>query len=146
MDMTMIETKGPRPYHIGRMSLPKDDGNLGRALGARLKAKGYKINLFPADWTEPRYPGDSIMRVDLVRGDEIGDVRVQWYGNGLKPTPDDKLKVGAFLPGYETSSPGDTPKWWPDKDKWVNNRAAASRTFTQYVIAAIRDGWRPRCT
>lgn len=128
--MTMIETKGPRPYHAGRLA----------------RGEAAKTVKTPAAWKEPKYPGDSILQVDLVRGDEWGDIRVQWYGNGMKPTPDDKLKVGAFLPGYETSSPGDTPKWWPDKDEWVDSRLAASSVFMKYMIAAIRDGWRPRCT
>ncbi len=141
--MSMIETKGPRPYHVGRKHPLR---MIGYSTGTktfieRLKAKGYKIEWRPADWTEPKYPGDSIMIARLVKGDEFGDVRVQWYGNGLKPKDDDTLKVGTFLPGVVECPPGDTPKCWPEKSEYVYSKDEASRIFVQYVIEAFRDGW-----
>lgn len=141
--MPQAEVKGPRPYHVAGVGPVKflDYARPARA-SERFKRLGRVLNWRPTDWTEPRYPGDSILRVDLVRGDEFGDVRVQWYGNGLTQKDGDKLKVGSFTPGYETSSPGDTPKWWPDRDEWVESKSAASKIFMQFVIAAIRQGWR----
>lgn len=142
----MIEA--PRPYHTGRfaMKFPRNEQyeKVGRALGQRLREKGFRLDYYPADWTEPKYPGDSIMRVDLVRGDELGDVRVQWYGDGLKPKDNDSLKVGTFLPGVEECSPGDTPKVWPERSEYVHSKAAAARILVQYLIAAFRDGWSVR--
>lgn len=118
--MTMIETKGPRPYHAGRFTEPKR----------------------PADWRTPKYPGDSILYVGLVRGDEMGDVRVQWYGNGLKQEDGDSLKVGSFLPGEVQSSPGDTPKVWPERSEYVTDKETAAKLFLAYVTEAVRNGWR----
>lgn len=140
--MSMIETKGPRPYHVAteRMKFPKYD-DAARAFAKRIARKGYKVEWQPADWVEPRYPGDSIMIVHLVKGDEIGDVRVQWYGDYAVAQPGDRLKVGTFLPGVVECSPGDTPKVWPEKSAWVNDRAAASKLLIQYLIVAFRDGW-----
>lgn len=145
MSMNATDTKGPRPYHVGRMKFPKqaDYESSARVFAERLKAKGFTVDFQPPSvWTEPRYPGDTILIVHLVKGDELGDVRVQWYGNGLTAQPDDKLKVGSFTPGYDECSPGDTPKFWPDKSEWFNDRDAASRQLVQYLIAAFRDGWR----
>lgn len=117
--------KGPRPYHVS---------------ATRAVAPELRVHWQPADWREPQYPGDAIMRVDLTRGDEIGDVRVQWYDDGI-------LKVGSFTPGYEQCSPGDTPKFWPDKDAWIKGdpaqcKADASKQLVHFLIAAFRDGWR----
>lgn len=119
----MIEPR-PRPYHTGRFA-------------DRIKSVNATLSNFrPADWTEPKYPGDAILRVDLVRGDEFGGIRVQW---GFK---DDQLKVGAFLPGVEECPPGDTPKVWPEKSEMVADKAAASKAVVRYLVEAIRDGWR----
>lgn len=140
--MSMIETKGPRPYHVGRAATRAlDYGTGAQAFAARLKAAGYKIDPRPADWRDPQYPGDTIMIVRLTKGDEIGDVRVQWYGNGVEAKDDDRLKVGSFLPGVIECSPGDTPKCWPERWEWVTDKAAASRLLVQYLIVAFRMGW-----
>lgn len=138
----MTPDKGPRPYHVAteKLRFPKDDGRLGRALAEKLRAHGFRLTCTwepPASWTEPKYPGDSMLRVDLVRGDELGDVRVQWYD-------DTTLKVGAFLPGVTECSPGDTPKTWPEKFSWVTTKDEASKQVVQFLIAAYRDGWSPR--
>lgn len=121
--MTMIETKGPRPYHVATTAVIG-----GNRLG----------QMYPANWREPQYPGDSILQADLVKDDVLGDVRVQWYS-------DECMKVGKFVPGYEECSPGDTPKWWPDKHEWARDRATASRAFVQFLIEAIREGWSIKC-
>lgn len=61
-------------------------------------------------WTEAKYPGDAVRILMLYRRDErgrieLGDIRIQDYGN--------VLRVGAFLPGECECSPGDTPKTFP---------------------------------
>lgn len=135
--MNTAALKGPRPYHVGRAPAHGLNYSTGaRSFVERFKAIGPIINWRPTEWTEPRYPGDSILLVDLVRGDEFGDIRVQW---GFK---DDRLKVCSFTPGYEECPPGDTPKTWPDRDEYVSDKAAASKVVMQFLIAAIREGWR----
>lgn len=118
--MTHVDAdKGPRPYHTAtpRMAVPPSE--------RRFSA---------LEWQTPKYPGDAVLSLLLRKGDELGDVRVQWY-------KDDALRVAAFLPGYETSFPGDTPKMNPERDEWVTTREEASRVYVQYIIAAFRDGW-----
>lgn len=109
--------KGPRPYHIGRFThiaapAPTPD----------------------REWREAAYPGDSVIRCDVKRGDEIGSVCIQWYET-------DKLWVTSYLPGYETSSPGDTPKWNPEHSKWCSSRNEAALEFITQMRRALGDGW-----
>lgn len=105
---------GPRPYHAGRFASQRPG--------------------WLPPWQEPKHPGSTILRLDLRRGEEVGDVRVQWYG-------DDKLKVGSFTPGVVESSPGDTPKVWPESSVWVGDADEASKMFVELAQAAMRDGW-----
>jgi len=85
-------------------------------------------------WTEPRWPGDGVRTTMFRRGDEIGDVRIQHYGVGT-------YLVAAYLPGYETNNPGDTPKMNPDRHEWVETTAEANEFFDIYVANAKLDGW-----
>lgn len=111
--------KGPCPYH--------------RVSAAAPPPTDRRVTL-PGEWLEPKRPGDSILEIELARDGEIGDIRVQWY--------DGSLRVAAFTPGYETSSPGDTPKMNPDRYEWTEDKQDAAAKFVQYVIAAFREGWK----
>lgn len=99
--------------------------------------------LADAKWSDPKWPGDGVRSV-LFRRDvlhlnivfEIGEVRIQHYGAGC-------YMVAAYMPGYETSSPGDTPKMNPDKHEWVSTAESADAVFEEYVRSAARDGWTP---
>ncbi len=109
-------TKGPRPYHEATRP----------ALGEV--------------WVTPKYPGDSARITYLSRGDEIGDVRIQDYGDLSVRR---QYRVATFLPGNESMSPGDTPKMEPEKSQWFDHhdRAAADRLFDAYVVEAQLAGW-----
>lgn len=82
-----------------------------------------------------RVPGGTLTRVDLVRGDEVGEVRAQWYSD--QPNG---IRVGAFLPGTYTCIPGDTPKQEPEVSCWVS-ADAVDRTMATYVESAKAAGW-----
>ncbi len=103
------------------------------AAGRALRAD---MTLADAKWSEPKYPGDAVRCTMLQRDNELGDVRIQHYGVGC-------YMVAAYLPGYETSSPGDTPKMNPDKHQWVETAEGANGWFEQYVRGAMREGWSP---
>lgn len=88
------------------------------------------------NWTVPRYPGAAVRIVALRRGEEIGDVRIQHYGNNVR--------VAAFLPGRVVELPGDTPKTEPENYAWypVPDRARrADEVFDCYLDQAKADGW-----
>ena len=85
-------------------------------------------------WTEPKYPGDAVRVLFLIRGGEHGDVRIQQYGTFLK--------AASFLPGMEESLPGDTPKVWPEKSESVHSTFAADEAFDRLVGEAYADGWQ----
>jgi hypothetical protein len=87
-------------------------------------------------WTEPKYPGDSVRCLLLIRGSEIGDIRIQQY------TETGSVRVGVFLPGDHVCLPGDTPKTEPDKSVWCSTKPAADAAFDEYVQAAYADGWQ----
>lgn len=91
-----------------------------------------------ATWTEPKYPGDAVRIALLIRGDELGDVRIMDYGQSSK----NRYRIAAFLPGYEECTPGDTPKTWPEEDRWCTETGTATITFDQYVKAAHAAGWQ----
>lgn len=84
-------------------------------------------------FSKPQYPGDAVLLQQLTRGEEIGDVRIQQYGQ--------KLRVGTFLPGVDVSNPGDSPKTEPERSVWRNTENAARRVFGIYCRGAERDGW-----
>lgn len=87
-------------------------------------------------WTKPQYPGDAVRILPLQRGDELGDIRIQWQSEGV-------VKVCAFLPGVEESSPGDTPKVWPEKSSLITSSSfAADELFDTYVSEAYEAGWQ----
>jgi hypothetical protein len=95
--------------------------------------------MLEADITqEAKYPGDAIRLRLLIKGDELGDVRIQDYGSASKQ----RYKVGTFLPGVTECTPGDTPKTWPEKDFWTNDGDEAIRVFTLYVMESMKDGWK----
>jgi hypothetical protein len=83
----------------------------------------------------PRYPGDATRTALLKRGDELGDVRIQKYSN-------ENYHVAAFTPGYETSSPGDTPKMNPDHGEWCSTAARADAEFAFRLARAHAEGWK----
>lgn len=112
----------PRPYHTGRFN-------------PLASAPQPETRLPPAEFTDPAYPGDAVLRADLVRDNVIGDVRVQWYG-------DKALRVGSFLPGVVIDLPGDTPKIEPERSEWAATREAAAREYVWQLVRALRDGWR----
>ena len=85
-------------------------------------------------WTKPAYPGDAVRMQMLRRRDEIGDVRIQDYG-------DSKLCVAAFLPGSPVQLPGDTPKTEPNWSRWRYTKDSADTSFDVYLAAARADGW-----
>lgn len=86
-------------------------------------------------WTEPRYPGDAVRILPLIRGRELGDIRIQFIRDGA-------VKVCAFLPGEVECSPGDTPKTWPERSKLCKVKPEADALFDEYVQAAYADGWQ----
>lgn len=90
-------------------------------------------------WTEPKYPGDAVRILDLYRGRELGDIRIQDYGR--------LLRVAAFLPGITEMPPGvwDTPKTIPEKYQTfrsANQGDAADALFDAYVQEAYAAGWQ----
>lgn len=85
-------------------------------------------------WAEPRYPGDTVRIMELKRGDEIGDIRIQHYG--------ENVRVGMFLPGRIIDNPGDTPKVEPERCEWFPNNFAADAKFDDYVQRAFENGWQ----
>ena len=87
-----------------------------------------------AAWSKPEYPGSPVRMQMLRRDDELGDVRIQWYGPA-------SFHVGSFLPGRTTCSPGDTPKTAPEIDEWCETEGAANAFFDVYVLQAREDGW-----
>lgn len=88
----------------------------------------------PGLWMKPRHPGDAVRILMLYRGDEIGDIRIQDYG--------EFVKVATFLPGRTTCSPGDTPKTAPEKSETFTNSYAADNLFDNYVQEAYADLWQ----
>lgn len=93
------------------------------------------------DWKKPEYPGDTVRIHMLIRGRELGDVRIQHYA-GMKAG--DTVRVGCFLPGVEESSPGDTPKVWPEFDTKLpaDQVEAANGVFDAYLACAHEAGWK----
>ncbi len=85
-------------------------------------------------WGKPDYPGASVKIAYMVRGEEMGDVRIQHYGPN-------KYRVGSFLPGVSVCLPGDTPKTEPEVCAWFNEPNFADRAFDEHVGAAKRQGW-----
>lgn len=91
-----------------------------------------------ATWTEPKYPGDAVRTAMLIRGDEIGDVRIQDYGASLRI----RYKVGTFLPGETECAPGDTPKTWPERSSWAGSKAEANVVFDAFLRDSRAAGWK----
>lgn len=92
--------------------------------------------------TAAKYPGDSIMTLRLIlrhlpHGDELGSIRVQDYGQGMR----ERYKVGAFLPGVVQDLPGDSPKVWPEHEQWTNDLSLARCFFYLMAGKALVDGW-----
>lgn len=88
------------------------------------------------DWDkEVAYPGAPIAFVPLRKGDTLGDVRIQHFGN--------HVRVATFLPGITECSPGDTPKTWPENYKTfpIGERAAIEKCFELFVTETRREGW-----
>lgn len=85
-------------------------------------------------WTEPKWPGDSCRELMLVRGDEVGSIRIQHYGNSLL--------VACYLPGICHVYPGDTPKMEPDVSEWCTSSYTADLLFDRYVALAYNDLWQ----
>lgn len=109
--------KGPKPYHEATPRQATRDG------------------LLPGEWRETKYPGDAAVNLDVMKDDDIGMIRIQVYGPG-------SYMVASYTPGYETSSPGDTPKFNPEKVMWCEHKGDADRQFVAYCIGAFRAGWK----
>lgn len=88
----------------------------------------------PAAAEPPPIPGHAVRIIYLKRGDELGDIRIQWMDAG-------SYRVGTFLPGNTVSNPGDTSKTEPEKNEWVGSRSAADEIFDRYVAEARAEGW-----
>lgn len=88
-------------------------------------------------WDEPKHPGDSVRITSMRRGDEIGDIRIQWY--------EDKVMVATYLPGRLTPLiEGDTPKVEPECSAWFTlpgSRNHANNKFDAWVDNARTVGW-----
>lgn len=97
---------------------------------AKAKAKKAAANPF----SEPKYPGDTILCQDFKRGDEYGSVRVQWYN-------DRSYCVGTFLPGNYVELPGDTPKVEPEKSSFRRGPGQAFAEFKRFCHRALKDDW-----
>ena len=87
--------------------------------------------------TEAKYPGDSILTLRLRRGNELGSVRVQDYGQ----VTSERYEVGGFLPGEADCMPGDTPKVWPEQSEWTNDHSLAYCYLYLFAGRALLDGW-----
>lgn len=83
----------------------------------------------------PKYPGDAVAIVYFRRGNEIGDVRIQWYSA-------ESYRIATFLPGRDVMNPGDTPKVEPDASVWCSGREDADRAFRVYLTMAGIEGWQ----
>jgi len=83
-------------------------------------------------WTDPQYPGDAVRLLSLKRGDEIGSIRIQHYG--------DFVKVGSFLPGVV--DPEDSSKVWPEKSTFYVFGDPADGKFDEYVQEAYAALWQ----
>ena len=92
-------------------------------------------------WATPRHPGDAVRIVPLVRGNELGDIRIQDYMGAMKLDVG-SYRVGMFLPGEIECSPGDTPKTWPEKSAYKATVADANTLFEIYYYEALGNGWR----
>lgn len=100
------------------------------------KSMASEVVIAKSIWNvEPAYPGASIAEINLRKGDVIGFVCIQHYGQ--------KVRVAAFLPGRCSCPPGDTPKTDPERSVWVHveNRVGAETFFDQYVKDARDEGW-----
>lgn len=83
----------------------------------------------------PRYPGYAIRIVYLRRGEETGDVRLEWYS-------DESYRVAAFVPGRMTCvTEGDTPKMEPEWHEWVGSLTMAEHEFYYRIARCKADGW-----
>lgn len=91
--------------------------------------------LLPGEWRETKYPGDAALNLDVTKDDEMGMIRIQVYGPG-------SYMVASYTPGRSECSPGDTPKFVPDKSVWCAQKGEADRQFVAYVIGAFRAGWK----
>lgn len=114
------------------VNLPIAYASLDAALaGARLMLDKERAKPAPAE--PPPIPGDAVRIIYLKRGDELGDIRIQWF--------DHAYRVGTFLPGNTVDNPGDTPKTEPEKHEFKNIRTAADAVFDRYVAEARAEGW-----
>lgn len=91
-------------------------------------------------WTEGAHPGATVRIIYMIRGDEMGDIRVQDYGVGAI----ERYRTGTFLPGSVTGSAGDTPKVEPEVSTWWMSAEAAELRLQHYVVDARAEGWEPR--
>lgn len=111
-----------------------------------LKKLGYpssqaqRVPLGEPRWSKARYPGDTVRIVHMSKGDELGSIRIQDQSGAVKH-PAYNYKIGMFLPGEVQSSPGDTPKVWPERHTSVAERSEANAKFDQYVKDATAEGW-----
>ena len=86
------------------------------------------------------YPGVTVASTSLARGDVLGMVCIQDYGERTKGG---RYRVGKFLPGITECSPGDTPKTWPEESWWVDGGGHAYELLLQYHREALYAGWVP---
>lgn len=85
-------------------------------------------------WIEPKWPGDAVREIMLIRGDEIGSIRIQHYGNSLL--------VACYLPGICHVHPGDSPKTEPEESEWCTSSYTADNLFDRYVTLAYNNEWQ----
>ena len=86
---------------------------------------------------EPGYPDAAVRLTQLVRNNELGDVRIMDYGKDSKT----RYRVAAFLPGRDVVVEGDTPKTEPEREDWCTAVEEAADFFSIYVADAKLYGW-----
>lgn len=87
---------------------------------------------------EPLYPGAPVLLTRFQRGKELGDVRVQDFG---ETNVGAAYKVCQFIPGIVECSPGDTPKVWPEVHQYCATWDDASDVFARYCEQVRAAGW-----
>lgn len=83
-----------------------------------------------APWAEPKYRGDSVRRICLIKGRQEGDVCIQHFGTK-------RFRVCAFLPGRKGGKDVE-----PEYSAWCRTHTVADAVFDGYLRHASSKGWR----
>jgi len=85
-------------------------------------------------WSEPRYLGDMVRRIVLLRRGQIGVVCIQQYNNSVR--------VASFLPGKLIALTDDLMCIQPELAEWVGSQHRADELFDTYVGYAYDAFWQ----